>query len=210
MADQMREARRRRIIENSEKRLQRILGVTTNNDEGNAVKFFFKQQTPTQKIFSFMFSEPERQQTELPTNSPSEFTSRHQNVTGNIVTSIDPVVVKEEAYPRQRVHLGDGVVKEVTNPIKSTQGILGTKSLFELDEITANLNDNKINPEQSKNWAGLLVLLAITSITILYTNFGVFIGNVRLYKEKYLLYSILTIMTFCLFITEYSYSIWDF
>lgn len=34
MADQMREARRKRILENSEKRLQRILGVNSNV-EGN-------------------------------------------------------------------------------------------------------------------------------------------------------------------------------
>ena len=38
MADQQREARRRRILENSEKRLQRILGVTTSINEGKTYK----------------------------------------------------------------------------------------------------------------------------------------------------------------------------
>lgn len=42
MADQMREARRRRILENSEKRLQRILGASTN-EEGkfSNIEFLF-------------------------------------------------------------------------------------------------------------------------------------------------------------------------
>lgn len=117
----------------------------------------------------------------LITNSPPEFTSGHPIVT-NIVTN-DETVVSKETYPRQRAHL-DGVgVTEVTNPTKSVQGVLG-KSLFELDDITASLNGNNINPEQPRNWAGLLVLLAITSITLLYTNFGTLIGNVRFHHRQ--------------------------
>lgn len=52
MADQLREARRKRIIENSEKRLQRILGVTTSNDGGKESEFLSTVKVNTKKIAS--------------------------------------------------------------------------------------------------------------------------------------------------------------
>lgn len=127
-----------------------------------------------------LVSEYEEQRTELLTKSAPELISGHQNVK-SFVTN-DHAVINEESYPRKRAHV-DSMVTEVTNPTKSTRGILGN-SLFELDGITASLNENKINPEQHKNWAGLLVLLAITSITLLYTSFGILIGNVRFHQIK--------------------------
>lgn len=53
----MREARRRRIIENSEKRLQRILGVTTGNDEGIRVNFSLRRK-PTRIYVLVYFQNP--------------------------------------------------------------------------------------------------------------------------------------------------------
>jgi hypothetical protein len=63
-----------------------------------------------------------------------------------------------------------------TNPLMGSLGI--GKSLFEMDG--GQLLNEKTNEEHAKNnTSGFLVLLAITSITLLFTGFGVFLGHVR-------------------------------
>nr|CAH0106546.1 unnamed protein product [Daphnia galeata] len=145
MSDELREARRRRILENSEKRLQRILGVNSTNAN--------EQQTESLTTSSLITDERRKVATEpcIITNS----------------------ILKEDTHLRQRSGLNETLTGS-TNPLMGSLGI--GKSLFEMDG--GQLLNEKTNEEHAKNnTSGFLVLLAITSITLLFTGFGVFLGH---------------------------------
>lgn len=83
-------------------------------------------------------------------------------------------ILKEETHLRQRSGVNE-TVTESTNPLL---GLGIEKNLFEMDG--GPLQNGKTNEEHPKNnTPGLLVFLAITSITLLSTGFGVFLGHVR-------------------------------
>jgi hypothetical protein len=84
-------------------------------------------------------------------------------------------ILKEDTHLRQRSCLNETLTGS-TNPLMGSLGI--GKSLFEMDG--GQLLNEKTNEEHAKNnTSGFLVLLAITSITLLFTGFGVFLGHVR-------------------------------
>ncbi len=119
-----------------------------------------------------------------PTNRPDELltsvqakTERKQITTENVFDCS----IKDENQPRQRSKEASlhGMIPEVVpNQVKSTQGV---GSLLGSDDVTAIL-DGKLK-EQPKNFAFVLVLIAITSITLLYTSFGALIGHVSSYSH---------------------------
>ena len=96
---------------------------------------------------------------------------------GNIATEpciIKNLPVKEETNLRQRSGLNE-TFSTSTNPLSG--GLSVGKNLFEMD---SQFHNGKTNEEHTKNInSGLLVLLAITSITLLFTGFGLFLGHVR-------------------------------
>ena len=84
-------------------------------------------------------------------------------------------ILKEDTHLRQRSGLNETLTGS-TNPLMGSV-VIG-KSLFEMDG--GQLLNEKTNEEHAKNnTSGFLVLLAITSITLLFTGFGVFLGHVR-------------------------------
>ncbi len=90
-------------------------------------------------------------------------------------------ILKEETHLRQR----SGVNETVTGSTNPLLGLGIEKNLFEMDG--GQLQNGKTIEEHPKNnTPGLLVFLAITSITLLFTGFGVFLGHVRCFEEKIL------------------------
>ena len=83
-------------------------------------------------------------------------------------------IPKEESHLRQRSGLNETLATS-TNPLLGSLGM--GKNLFEMGG--GQLQNEKTTEEFKNNTAGLLVLLAITSITLLFTGFGVFLGHVR-------------------------------
>ncbi|XP_032792396.2 uncharacterized protein LOC116929318 [Daphnia magna] len=145
MSDEMREARRRRILENSEKRLQRILGVNTDLTD-TAVR--------------------------SPELLSSSLESGENEKLGPEPCTVSESLLKKEAHIRQRSNIN---VTLATPKNQMMSGIETSKNFFEVDGCLPE--NGPLTKEQPKNTAGLLVLLAITSITLLYTSFGVFIGH---------------------------------
>lgn len=129
-------------------------------------------------IILIQMKEPDK-----PTNHPDELLTSVQAKTERKLIATENVFecsIKDENQPRQRSKEASlhGMIPEVVpNQVKSTQGV---GSLFGSDDVTAIL-DGKIKEENPQNFAFLLVLIAITSITLLYTSFGVLIGHVSTY-----------------------------
>ncbi|XP_057377252.1 uncharacterized protein LOC130698591 [Daphnia carinata] len=145
MSDEMREARRRRILENSEKRLQRILGVATDHTDTT---------------------------TKSPELLSSSFASGENGKVGSEPCTVSEAVPKEEHHIRQRSNMNATLASPTYQMMGSTET---SKTFFEVD---GGLPENGLlTKDLPKNTAGLLVFLAITSITLLYTSFGVFIGH---------------------------------
>ncbi|KAI9551953.1 hypothetical protein GHT06_022290 [Daphnia sinensis] len=144
MSDEMREARRRRILENSEKRLQRILGVNTDRTDTTV---------------------------RSPELSSSLASGENEKLRPEQCT-VSETLPKEEHHIRQRSNIN------VTLATPTNQMMGGTETTKTFLKVDGVFPDNTpLSKEQAINTAGLLVLLAITSITLVYTSFGVFIGH---------------------------------
>lgn len=110
----------------------------------------------------------------MQTESPTKL-SQHLNDEVLKVTESGGNSSQQQTFPRQRSGFNDTIPEANIQPT-NFKGM--GKSLFELDEVK-NVHENKIIQEQPKNVATLLVFIAITSITLLFTNFGILIGHVR-------------------------------
>ena len=112
-------------------------------------------------------------------------------------------ILKEETHLRQRSGL-DETVAGSTSPLLGGLGI--EKNLFEMDGGQLKKNGKTDEELPKNNTPGLLVFLAITSITLLFTGFGVFLGHVRCLQRKNFLNPVLTII----FLAECPDTIWNF
>lgn len=122
---------------------------------------------------------------ETPIQPPELLTSSSAAGGGRKVDSVPSIVskplLKEEPHIRQRYYVDEPLITAKNQTVSGT-GM--SKRLFDFNGSL--LENGTVSKEQTKNTAGLLVLLAITSITLLYTSFGVFIGHVRkLYKPVF-------------------------
>lgn len=167
-ADQLREARRRRILENSERRLQKILGLSENK---RIRRHKFINIACFLKFFNLL--EPEVNQDDK--NPPGS---------GPILEDLS--VTTKETGPETEIKVVDSVLRqriptaEVTD--QSTHHIARTPQTQAIIDPPTNLAEDGSEADQHHYMLIILSFLAAASISLLSSGFGILIGNVRVFK----------------------------